>query len=92
LVISEFTVAIEEVCMKSLIGRLASAIALVGAAVAFAAPAVADPPACEAGQYWDGYRNACQPIGVGPAKNCPPGQWWDPNGDACRDLGHTAAG
>jgi hypothetical protein len=80
--------------MKSLIGRLAGAIVLGGAAMAFVTPATssADPANCEPGQYWDGYRNTCQPIGVGPAKNCPPGQWWDPNGDVCRDLGHTAAG
>ena len=78
--------------MRNLIGRLASAIVLGGAAVAFATPVLADPPNCEAGQYWDGYSNICRPLGQGPAKNCPPGQWWDPNGDVCRDLGHTAAG
>jgi hypothetical protein len=95
LVIRDFTVAIEEVCMKSLIGRMAGAIVLGGAAVAFVTPAAswADPPGnCQPGQYWDGYSNACRPVGQGPALNCPPGQWWDPNGNVCRDLGHTAAG
>jgi hypothetical protein len=81
--------------VRGLMSRLASAVALGGAAVAFAMPvtSLADPPPnCETGQYWDGYRNACQPLGQGPAKNCPGGQYWDPNGDVCRELGHTAAG
>ena len=80
--------------MNNLVGRLASAVVLAGAAVAFATPATswADPASCQPGEYWDAYSNICRPVGQGPALNCPPGQWWDPNGNVCRELGHTAAG
>ncbi len=82
--------------MKNLIGRMAGAAVLAGAAVAFVAPATswADPPAnCEPGQYWDAITNICRPLGQGPTPlNCPAGQYWDPTTNVCRDLGHTAAG
>lgn len=81
--------------MRNLIGRLASALLLTVAAMAFAVPvSSADPPPnCDPGQYWDPTGNVCRPLGQGPQPlNCPAGQYWDPTTNVCRDLGHTAAG
>ena len=81
--------------MKNLIGRLASALLLTAAAMAFATPSAswADPANCDHGQYWDPTGSVCRPLGQGPAPlNCDPGQYWDPTTNVCRPLGHTAAG
>jgi len=81
--------------MRNLIGRLARALLLAAAAVAFATPSAswADPINCDPGQWWDPTANVCRPLGQGPQPlNCPPGQYWDPTTNVCRDLGHTAAG
>jgi hypothetical protein len=81
--------------MTNLIGRLAGALVLAAAAMAFAMPQVsqADPLNCDPGQWWDPTANICRPLGQGPQPlDCPPGQYWDPTTNVCRDLGHTAAG
>jgi hypothetical protein len=87
--------AIEEVWMRNLFGRLASVLLLAIAALAFATPSAswADPTNCDPGQYWDPTGNVCRPLGQGPQPlNCDPGQYWDPTTNVCRELGHTAAG
>ena len=76
--------------MKNVIGRVASALVLAGAAVAVAMPTVAqaDPINCDPGQWWDPTANICRPLGQGPQPlNCDPGQYWDPTTNVCRPLG-----
>ena len=81
--------------MRKLIARVASALVLAAAAMAFVTPSAswADPANCDPGQYWDPTTNVCRPLGQGPQPlNCDPGQYWDPTTNVCRELGHTAAG
>ena len=81
--------------MRNLIARLASALVLAAAAMAFMTPSAswADPANCDPGQYWDPTGSVCRPVGQGPQPlNCDPGQYWDPTTNVCRELGHTAAG
>ena len=81
--------------MRNLIARVASALVLAAAAMAFVTPSAgwADPANCDPGQYWDPTTNVCRPLGQGPQPlNCDPGQYWDPTTNVCRELGHTAAG
>jgi hypothetical protein len=81
--------------MRNLIARVASALVLAAAAMAFMTPSAswADPANCDPGQYWDPTANVCRPLGQGAQPlNCDPGQYWDPTTNVCRELGHTAAG
>ena len=76
--------------MRNLAGRLAAAVMLTAAAMAFTTigmPAVSSA-GCDPGQYWEPFSKTCLPLGVGPRPlPCDPGQWWDPSGNVCRPLG-----
>lgn len=74
--------------MNVFVRRMACAVAIALTPMSYVAEvspgvALAQPPDCGAGNWWNPGANACQPTAP---PNCGPGNWWNPAVNACQPV------